>query len=82
MTMTKEVTEVSLCSSTARSDTGTVSFNCQEDIIDYEIWNLDGEVCISITDDEKCFVNQLFSLSENCQIRFNAGEYTYVGYIR
>lgn len=67
---------------TISKNTGTVNFNCQEDIIDYEIWNLEGDICLFITDEEKYFVNELFSLSVSCQIRLNAGEYTYVGYIR
>lgn len=35
---------------TINKNTGTVNFNCQEDIIDYEIWNLEGDICLFITD--------------------------------
>lgn len=63
-------------------NTGMIIYNCQDDIIAYEIWNLEGDICLFITDEEKYFVNELFSLSVSCQIRLTAGEYTYVGYIR
>lgn len=67
---------------TISKNSGTVIFNCPDEIIAYEIWDLEGDVCLFITDEEKYFVNELFSLSVSCQIRLNAGEYTYVGYIR
>lgn len=67
---------------TISKNSGTVIFNCPDEIIAYEIWDLEGDVCLFITDEEKSFVNELFSLSVSCQIRLNAGEYTYVGYIR
>lgn len=67
---------------TISKNSGTVIFNCPDEIIAYEIWDLEGDICLFITDEEKYFVNELFSLSVSCQIRLNAGEYTYVGYIR
>ncbi len=67
---------------TISKNSGTVIFNCPDEIIAYEIWDLEGDICLFITDEEKYFVNELFSLSVSCQIRLTAGEYTYVGYIR
>ena len=52
-----------------------------EEILSYEIWDADGEVCIASYTEESDFINALFSLEGEYQIQFTTEDYVYIGYI-
>lgn len=52
------------------------------DILAYEIWDAEGESCIASFCDEAGFINFLFSLSGEFQIRFTTPDYNLVGFIQ
>lgn len=58
----------------------TISGNSDE-IISYEIWNLDRETCILLCLDESDFLNEVYSLNGDYLIKLNSINYTYTGYL-
>lgn len=50
------------------------------DILSYEIWDTDGEICIASYTEESDFINALFSMEGEYQIHFSTEEYSYIGY--
>lgn len=51
------------------------------DIISYEIWDIDGSVCVASFTEELDFIRYLFSYSGEYQIRLRANDYYYIGYL-
>lgn len=51
------------------------------DILSYEIWNSDGEICVASYTEEADFINALFSMEGEYQIHFSTEEYSYIGYV-
>ena len=66
---------------TISQETGVSIYDCPDEIVSYEIWDADGNSCLTLCSEESDFLNDLFSLTGDFQIRFNSSDYTYVGYI-
>ena len=66
---------------TISQETGVTIYDCPDEIVSYEIWDADGNSCLSLCSDESDFLNDLFSLTGDFQIRFNSSDYTYIGYL-
>lgn len=62
-------------------NTGIIIPDYIEEFVTYEIWDIEGINCISICMDEFEFINILFSISGNYQIRFSSTNYMYIGYL-
>lgn len=52
-----------------------------DDIIEFEIWESEGDFCLSNSTDECSFVTLLFSVCGDIQIRLIAEDYILVGYV-
>lgn len=55
--------------------------NCDEEINSYEIWDASSVACSFATTTEYDFVDTLFTLSGDYQIRFVTDDFVYEGYI-
>ena len=66
---------------TISQDSGVTIYDCQDEIVSYEIWDAEGNACLSLCSDESDFLNYLFTLTGDFQIRFNSSNYTYIGYL-
>ena len=66
---------------TISQDSGVTIYDCPDEIVSYEIWDADGNSCLTLCSEESDFLNDLFSLTGDFQIRFNSSDYTYVGYL-
>lgn len=66
---------------TISQDTGVSISGSPDEIVSYEIWDAEGNTCLSLCSDESDFLNYLFTLTGDFQIRFNSSEYTYIGYL-
>ena len=66
---------------TISQDSGVTIYDCPDEIVSYEIWDAEGNTCLSQYSDESDFLNDLFSLTGDFQIRFNSSDYTYIGYL-
>lgn len=66
---------------TISQDAGVTIYDCPDEIISYEIRDVEGNACLSLSSDESDFLNDLFSLTGDFQIRFNSSDYTYIGYL-
>lgn len=53
------------------------SFN----FLSYEIWNAGGEICLGAFAEETAFINYLFSIEGEYQLRFITEEFSLVGNI-
>ena len=60
---------------TIYSDEGTV------DIVSYEIWGIDGETCLGVYNDERIFLDALYSSKGKYIVVFTAADKKYTGYI-
>lgn len=52
-----------------------------DDIISYELWNADGEICLGVYSDDIDAANHIFSTPGEYQLVIEAGDYYYIGYI-
>ena len=66
---------------TISQDSGVTIYDCPDEIVSYEIWDADGNTCLSLCTDESDFLNDLFSLTGDFQIRLKTSDYTYIGYL-
>lgn len=51
------------------------------DFSSYEIWDAEGEICLSVFTNEPDFINGLFSMIGEFQVRFISEDYVLIGYI-
>lgn len=51
------------------------------EIMSYEIWDADGDICVASFTEESDFINVLFSMEGEYQIHFSTEEYSYFGYV-
>ena len=66
---------------TISQDTGVTIYDCPDEIVSYEIWDADGNSCLSLCSDESDFLSGLFSMTGDFQIRLKTSDYTYIGYL-
>ena len=52
-----------------------------DDIISYELWDADGEICLGVYYDDIDAANHIFSTPGEYQLVIEAGDYYYIGYI-
>lgn len=52
---------------------------CDEPIVSYEVWDVEGDVCLGAYSDESDFIDSFFSMTGELQVRFQTETYTYVG---
>ena len=60
---------------TIHSEDGTI------DIISYEIWGIDGETCLGVYNDERMFLDALYSSKGEYIVVFTTADKKYTGYI-
>lgn len=60
---------------------GITIVGCTDEIIDYEIWDADGNGCMFSGTDQSAFVDEIFSLHGVFLIRLYSDAHTYRGYI-
>ncbi len=53
----------------------------KEEITAFEVWTVEGDICVASFGDESSFVSYLFAISTDCMIRFVTEEYLYTGYL-
>ncbi len=63
--------------------TGITISGCPDEIESYELWDAEGNNCLTIEPDEMEFVNVIFSYDNDCQIRMKIADspYSYIGYV-
>lgn len=66
---------------TISKDSGVTIPGCPDDIISYEIWDADGNICLFASTDQSDFIDEIFSSHGEFMIRLNSNVYTYIGYI-
>lgn len=60
-------------------DSGVDITGCDEPIVSYEIWDVEGDICLGAYSDESDFINSFFSMTGELQIRFQTKTCAYVG---
>lgn len=51
------------------------------DAISYELWEADADMCVAVYSDEISFIDGLFSMTGEFQIRFIFEDYELIGYL-
>lgn len=59
----------------------SVTISIESEIIGYEIWDEDTQICILTVDNDFEFVKHLSTLTGSYQLRLVTDTYTYIGYI-
>ena len=62
---------------------GVTIFSIEEtvNIVSYEIWGIDGETCLGVYNDERMFLDALYSDKGEYIVVFNTADKKYKGYI-
>ena len=69
-----------VCCTISNTDGVSIS-GCEDEIITYELWDIDGENCIATSVDEMDFLAVLYSLTGEYTIKLTTFNYIYIGYI-
>lgn len=64
------------------SEAGTITLSKDiEAVISYEIWDESATACLAYYADEAAFIDHLFTIPGDYQIRIVTDDYTYTGYV-
>lgn len=63
------------------AESGVIFHGSSDEIISYEIWDIDGGMCLFASSDEYSFISEIFASDGEFQIRMYSDVYIYTGYI-